>query len=54
MHMVYFENNATKTEAELDSCNELFLSRCSVDKNDASLTGMEIGFMQRILVNALY
>jgi len=54
MYMMYFENNATYTEIELDSCKELFLSRCSVDKNDASLAEIEIGFMQRILVNGLY
>jgi len=28
----------------------IFKYRCSVDKNDASLTEIEIGFMQRILV----
>jgi len=29
-YMEYLENNATYTELELDSCKELFLSRCSV------------------------
>jgi len=42
-----------KTEIELDSFKELLLSRCSVDKNDASLTEIQNGFTQRILVNAL-
>jgi len=53
--MVYFEDNATYTKIELDSCKDIFLSRCSIDKNDAFLTEIEIiGFMQRILVDALY
>ena len=51
IYTVHFENNANQTEIDWIHARS-YLSRSSVNKNDASLT--EIEFMQRILVNAWY